>query len=474
MSTAIKHRKVLSLFSLAMITIGSVDSVRNLPTTALFGAALIFFFAIAALTFLVPAGLVSAELASAWPKQGGVYAWVKEAFGECFGFLAIWFQWVENIIWYPTILSFIAGTIAYLISPNLMHNRLYLVSIIIIVFWAVTWINVRGIKTSAHFAAFCTIFGLVIPMMLIILLGAIWVAMGKPLQISFGAQQLLPNLRDPNLLVSLTAVVLCYCGIEISTAHAHEVKNPQRDFPKALIFSVLFIFITMVLGGLAIAVVLPRHQISLVAGLIQAFSAFLSAYHIGWLTPFMAVFIVIGGLGGISNWVIAPIKGMVVAFRDIDFPIKQLSSQNAQGAPAVLLWLQALVVTLVTSVFLFMPSINSAYWMLTAVASQLYMVMYIMMFAAGIWLRYKHRNTIRAYKVPGGNYGMWFIATIGIIASAFTFGISFHPPGGMGITDALHYEEMIGGSLLFFSVTTIILYFYSKKSRLRRALANDK
>ncbi|MDX2345542.1 MAG: amino acid permease, partial [Legionella sp.] len=100
-----QKKHALTLFSLTMITVGSVDSIRNLPATALFGSQLIAFFILGAICFLIPTALVSAELASGWPKQGGVYVWVKEAFGQRAGFLAIWLQWIENVIWYPTMLA---------------------------------------------------------------------------------------------------------------------------------------------------------------------------------------------------------------------------------------------------------------------------------------------------------------------------------------------------------------------------------
>ena len=117
----------LTVFSLVMITVGSVDSIRNLPATALFGSSLIFFFLFAALFFLIPSALVSAELSAAWPEQGGIYVWVKKAFGQQIGFLTIWFQWIENVVWYPTILSFTAGTLGYLISPNLANDKIFLI-----------------------------------------------------------------------------------------------------------------------------------------------------------------------------------------------------------------------------------------------------------------------------------------------------------------------------------------------------------
>src|SRR3990167_7732503 len=174
-------QRALGVFSLAMITAGSVDSVRNLPETALFGSSLIFFFVLGALFFLLPTALVSAELASTSQESGGVYAWVKNAFGLRWGFFAIWFQWIENVIWYPTILSFVAGTIGYLISPSLAQDKIFLIVVILCSFWGATIINLFGIKSSARFSNFCTMAGLLLPMTLIIALGTAWIFSGKPL-----------------------------------------------------------------------------------------------------------------------------------------------------------------------------------------------------------------------------------------------------------------------------------------------------
>ena len=85
--------------------------------------------------FLIPTALVSAELASNTHMQGGIYGWVKQAFGKHIGFFAIWLQWIENVIWYPTILSFVAGTVGYLINPTLINNPFFLWAVIIIAFW---------------------------------------------------------------------------------------------------------------------------------------------------------------------------------------------------------------------------------------------------------------------------------------------------------------------------------------------------
>lgn len=264
----------LTVFSLTMITVGSVDSIRNLPATALFGSQLISFFILGALFFLLPTALVSAELASGWPKQGGIYIWVKEAFGKTWGFLAIWLQWIENVIWYPTILSFVAGTIGYLINPALASNPYFLWFVIVCSFWGVTCINLRGMRSSAVFSNVCAVSGLLLPMTLIIGLGGVWILQGNPLQINLSLQSIAPHWHDKTLWVSLTAIMMSFCGIEIATVHANDVDNPQRAFPRALVYSVLIILSTLILGSLAIAVVLPQQDINLVAGLMQAFDTF--------------------------------------------------------------------------------------------------------------------------------------------------------------------------------------------------------
>ena len=132
----------IHLFALVMLITGSIDSVRNLPTTALFGSELLFFFLLGAIIFLIPVALVSAELSSTFAAaEGGIYGWVRLAFGDKIAFLAIWLQWINTMVWYPTILSFIAATAAFLVDPSLASNQWSLLTVILTTFWTLTLIN---------------------------------------------------------------------------------------------------------------------------------------------------------------------------------------------------------------------------------------------------------------------------------------------------------------------------------------------
>src|SRR3954451_4498644 len=114
---------VVTWAALAMMTVSSVASLRPAPTMAVYGLACVFLYVLPAVVFLIPTSLVSAELASGW--NGGVYRWVTEGISPNMGFAAAWHQFAMTIFYYPTLLSFVASTLAYVINPNLASNGLY-------------------------------------------------------------------------------------------------------------------------------------------------------------------------------------------------------------------------------------------------------------------------------------------------------------------------------------------------------------
>ncbi len=446
----------LGTFALVMLITSAIDNIRNLPSTALFGSAIIFFFVFSAIVFLIPAALVSAELSTAWDKKNGIYHWVKLAFGDKAAVLAIWLQWINTLVWFPTILSFIASTAVYLLDPSLAQNKFYLVSVILSTFWLLTWLNLKGIQVSAKFTSICTMIGMIIPMALIILMAVVWVVLGKPLHIHFSSQDMLPSLSHTNNWISLTAIMTAFLGMELAVVHIKNVKTPQVTFPKALAISVIFILITMILGALAIAFVLPADQINLVNGVMQAFSQFFIAYHMAWFIPVVTVMLVLGSLGSMISWIISPAKGLLQAAEDGFLPAF-LSKENKNGVASSILIIQAVVVSLICLAFLLMPSVNGSYWLLTDLSTQLYMLMYVLMFAAAITLKYKFSDQSRPFAVPGGKMGMWIVCLLGLTGTIITLIVGFFPPDGINVGGTLHYELVFAGGILVMLLPLLII-----------------
>lgn len=451
--------KGISLITLALLITSAIDSIRNLPASALFGSSLIFFYIFGAIVFLIPVALISAELSSAWTEESGVYSWVKRALGEKTAFLAIWLQWINTIVWYPTILSFIAGTFAFLINPHLVQNKMYLMAIILGTFWLLTLINLKGIQTSAKFAAICTTIGMLIPMILIISLAIFWIALGKPLQIHPTFHTVLPTLGKTESWISLTAIMASFLGMELACVHVKSVNQPQKTFPKALGISVAIILTTMILGSLAIAFVLPHQKINLVDGVMQAFSNFFHVYHITWMIPVITIALLIGSLGGMVNWIISPAKGLLQAAKNNYLP-PILKKENKHGVASNLLILQALLVTVICLAFLLMPSVNGSYWLLTDLSTQLYMLMYCIVFVAALVIKYKFEKKERPFKIPGGKFGMWMVCSLGLIGCLMTLVVGFFPPDGINVGGKGHYEILFSGGMIVMILPVIFFYFY--------------
>jgi amino acid transporter len=456
------HNKTLSTTALTLLIVGAIDSIRNLPATALFGSSLIFFFVLSALFFLLPAALVSAQLSSKNSTRSGIYYWVHSAFGEKVAFFSIWLQWINTMVWFPTILSFIAGTAAYFISPELAQNKLYLVSVILVTFWTITIISLQGVQTSAKFANACTVIGMILPMIFIISLALAWIGLGKPLQLQFTLATMLPSLNHTDNWISLTAIMTSFLGMELATVHIREVGEPQKKFPRALFFAVILILVTMIMGSLAIALVLPKEQISLVNGVMQAFSNFLGIYHLKVLIPVITVMLLLGSLGGMVSWIISPARGLLQAAENGYLP-SFMTYKNQHGVASNLLLMQAILVTFICLAFLLMPSVNGSYWLLTDLSTQLYIMMYVMMFVAALCLQYKAEFSGAGFSIPGGRMGTWLVCLAGIAGCLVTLAVGFIPPDGFNVGGALHYEITFVMGL--FVMILPVLFFYAFKAK---------
>ena len=456
LNNPIKRPRVLSVFSLVMINVIAVDSLRTLPFSAEYGFSLVFYYLLAAIVFFVPTAIVSAELATGWPAIGGLYVWVREAFGKRWGFFTIWLQWIYNVVWYPTILAFMASALAMLIDPNLKNDKTFLLAVILILFWGATFINFFGMRVSGWFSTFGALVGTIIPMMFIIGLGVVWVVSGRHEEISFTTHSFFPDLSHITQLVLLTNILFGLIGMEMSAVHAEEVKNPQHDYPRALLYSTIIILFSLILASLAIAIVVPQQQLSLVSGLIDAFSIFFHAYHMPQMVPVMAVLIIIGSLSGVSAWIIGPTKGLLVACHDNAVPAI-LTKVNHKGVPVVLLLIQAVIFTGMCSVFLFMPNINSSYWILSDLTAQLALIVYIMLFLAAVKLRYSHPQVKRSFTIPGGNWGIWVVATVGILTCLGAITLGFFPPAQIQVGSLLRYELFLWLGLIGFSIPPFLI-----------------
>ena len=447
-----------------MLIVSAIDSIRTLPTTALLGGSLVFFCLVAALFFLIPIALISAEFASRHQEEGGVFHWVRHVFGNRVGAVAVWMQWINTMVWYPTMLLFVGGTAAHFINPAYASNKSFLLITALVTFWGLTLLNLQGIQVSSRVNAFAGLTGTLLPMSLLVSLGFWWAWSGHPLAISFAWDNLLPSFdwtKNSNALVTVMASLL---GMELAGVHISDIQNPQINFPKAIGYAVLILLTTLILGALAIAIVIPPQEIHFVDGIMQIFTAFLTAFGVPYLGPVLAFLIMIGSIGGSINWLLSPAKGLL-QIAEQGFLPPALLKKNKHGVPVRILMLQAILVTLFCLFIELIPNINGYYWFLMALSTGLYMVMYGLLFLAAL----KLKRPAQGYQIPRGMRS--FSCLAGICACTLTVIVGLQPAPDLAIQNQTGYTLLIVGGFLTMLAPAFGLWLYQKRFLKRKALS---
>jgi len=448
----------ISLFSLVLLIVAAIDSIRTLPTTALFGSSLIIFFLLSAVIFLIPIAFISAEFASRYPEEGGVYHWIRHAFGDRCGALAVWLQWINTMVWYPTMLLFIAGTAAHLINPALAGNKIFLLLTALATFWGLTLLNLQGIQVSARVNAFCGTIGTLVPMVFLIVLGAWWVLLGNPISISFSPPDLIPLHDLSHHGVALVTIMASFLGMELAGVHVSDIQNPQKNFPLAVGYSALILLGTLILGALAIGIVIPKDEIHFVDGVMQTFSAFFHAFHIPFLIPLLALLIMVGSIGGSVNWLLSPAKGLLQAAEHGFLPPFFLA-KNRYGVSVRILIVQAVLVSLFCFAIQAVPNIHAYYWFLMALSTGLYMLMYILLFLAAL----KLRRPEKSYQIPKGIRTL--SCFMGLFGCLITIVIGFQPSPDVVIKSNVQYAMVIGMGFILLTAPVMLLWSFQKKRK---------
>ena len=222
-------RKTIGVYALTFMNIIAIDNLRSLPFAAEFGLSLITYYALCALCFLMPIGFITAELASAWPKRGGIYVWIREAFGHRIAFTMVWIQWIYNIFWYPIALTFIVSTGLHTFTPTWHPDTSVQAWIMTGLFWLATWVNYGGLKGSSFISTAGALVGTLLPMLIIVGLASVWLGTGHQAALPLDWHQLLPHYPMHTQLPFFTALLFGLVGLEMTAVHADEIE-PCRTF----------------------------------------------------------------------------------------------------------------------------------------------------------------------------------------------------------------------------------------------------
>jgi len=463
------QRSYLSVTSIGLMTAAAVvTSLRGLPLLAKEEMTMFAYLAFTVIFYLIPASLVSAELGGAFAdRKGGVYAWVGQAFGSRWGFLAIWLQWIQNVVWYPVALTFGAAALAYTIGvPSLAQSGLFVGLFCIVAYWLATSVVLQGVEVFAKAANWTFVLGTIVPGIVLVGLLAYWLAAGNPIgwqhltdpALSANGHALFwPVIHGFGTVAFLAGIILLFAGVEAQAVHVTDMRKPSTGYPVAIGLASILSLAIFALGALPIAAIVPYDQMSLQSAVFDTFNAVIAnIWHMDWLVPVLSLLVGIGAISGVFAWLGSPSRGLLATADDGELP-PALQVTNRHGMPTHILLVQGAVVTVMSMLYFLIKDVSVVFFLISAMTVALYLIMYMLMYAAAIKLRYSKPELARPFTVPGGLAGMWLVAGVGFAGVLFSFFVSFFPPDELPVgSPALYVGLVIVGTVVFCGIPLII------------------
>lgn len=449
------------MWAMTILIVTNIVSMRGLASQAEYGYTSIFYYVFAALVFLVPYSLVCAELASTWTKSGGLFRWVSEGLGPKWGWAAMYYDWQMVVIWFPAVLMFGAVTLAYIFWPEtfdskLASNVIYTLIVVLGVYWIANFNSLRGQAYANKLSTLGGLFGTIIPAAVLIIMGIIYLATGNHIYID-AHQPFWPDFSKFSTIVLAASIFLFFAGMEMQAVHVPSMKNPSRSFPKAVFFAVVIILAVFIFGTLAIGFVIPQKDISLLASLLVAYNQLFASIHCEWLGHIIAIFLTFGVIGQVSCVIVAPSSGMLSVGKAGYLP-RGLQKTNKNGVQTSILWIQGIMVSVLALVLVVLPSVQSAYQILSQMSTIIYLTMVFIIYFAFIRLRRTEPNVKRGFRVPGGEFGKWLVTAVGLIGALLAMVLSFVPPSQINTGSPVTYVVILVLGSAFFIAVPFVVY----------------
>ncbi|OPX48877.1 tyrosine-tyramine antiporter [Clostridium thermobutyricum] len=449
--------KKLSLVQLIGITMAFFGTVRSVPTLAINGWTEITYFIAAVVIFAIPIALIAAELATGWPKEGGPQVWVKEALGPKWGFVTSWLLWVQMMTGMVMVGTTIGVLLGYVVNDySLSQNNIFVLICVLVSFWGVTLLNLKFdmVKVVGNFGA---LIGVYIPFAALVILG---IAYAYKFGLNphgylgaFQAHKLVPNFHKLGTLTYFSGIIFIFAGVEISSVHANNIDNPKKNYPIAVIASVLILVALNLIAGLTVSNAIPNGQIQL-ANITQPFVIYCKGLGIPIIfNNIISLMILIGVLAQMSAWVLGPSKAMIKVAEEGNLP-RIFQKRTKRDIPITFLMIQAIVVSILILAYVAIPNVNSAFFMITITTTILYCVVYILICISAIKLRYSRPEIERPFRLGAKNNGiMWIVAILALFGVSLTILVSLIPPS---IFKPSQYTFYIGFQVIATIVSIVI------------------
>jgi amino acid transporter len=459
--------RTLTLRDLVLLNIVAVLSIRWLATSAAAGPSSLVLWVCAALFFFVPQGLAVADLSARFPDEGGIYAWTKRAFGEAHGFLCGWCYWINNVLYYPSLLlsGAVIATYAFGLGNSGLGDRLaYVLPVTLGAMWIAVWLNVVGLKVGKWLQNIGAI-GSYLPGLVIVVLGVVAVVTREPAN-AFTPATMTPDLSKIPELNLWASIAFAFAGLELSATLGGEIRDPRRMLPRSILLAAPFIALIYVAGTGAILWLVPQKNVNLVSGLLQGIAAGAAGLGpiVAWVVPLAAAANALGNMGCVGAWLTGCARVAFVVGLDRYVPPAFSRIHPRWGTPYVAIIVQAALST----IFLFVSvmgkgtTVEKAYLVLLDTMILIYFIPYCYMFLTFLAFGTGRLSDGRTGNAPPRRFRTVVVGTIGLAVTIFAMIVAAIPPPGT--TEPWVFElKVLGGSGAFVAAG-VVLYWRAARA----------
>ena len=437
--------RTMGIFTMTLFAVSAMITLDTVATSSALGVQSITLFALFAVIFFVPYGLITAELGSGWPEEGGIYVWVREAYGPRWGVFTAWLYWVNVAYWAPAVFVVFAGTLAAAFWGGM--SQTWAEIIVIVLIWVMVLIGILPMALSKWVNSASA----VVKVAVLVMLGA----MGIGFAIRHGvANSFAPGQWKPSFGANwsfLPIIIYNFMGFELMSSAAGATRNPRRDIPRMLLFAGLIIVGAQLLGNFGILAAVPLKDLSIVSGMADAMKLSFDTVLGSAATAIYDAFIVLllfSFIGNMVTWSIGSNHSMGSTGLDRSAPGVFGHTNRRFYTPDYAFVLMGVLATALTIVnYAFFATKESVFWSIFALSSIVFLFPYLLMFPALLLLRRKQPDTPRPYTVPGGGFGAWLSVILTVAGVAFAIVLFFYlvPEGTPKVT---YWVITAGGTII--------------------------
>lgn len=457
-----RFTKVLRGLDMTLFTVCAVLVIDQLAASASIGVQSIFWWVFTLVLFFIPYGLITSEMGSSMPQEGGIYAWVRRAFGPLWAGRTAWLWWVNVAFWMPSVYILFAGILAQLIFPEM--SLLVKMAITLGLIWLTVGINVITLEVSKWVPNIGAGFKVVI--MLAIGIGGIAYATQHGVANRFSLEAMAPSWGAS--LAFLPVVLYNFLGFELMSGAGEEMKNPARDVPRSILVSGLLIAFFYIFATLGILLALPAQDIGLIDGLIDTFRRLFGSSTAGTafvtLLASMALYTLVANM---VTWTIGANRSAAEAANNGDLPAIFAKMHPKFKTPTSSAVIGGVIGTVVLVIYGFLAkSAEDLFWSTFAFSSVVFLLPYFLLFGSFLKLRRTEPDLVRPYKVPGG-YPVAVV--LSLVCMAFIAqGIIFliYKPGAFSPDYAF---SILGGVLATIVIGELLVRASIKRSLIAKA-----